>query len=225
MIILAKTLSEMIADDIYTMIAVENRFRPGEKLPNENELAKSLNINRSTLREANKILVTRNVLEIKRGKGTFVREDFGKRRNDVFSALAVETSSVQEVFEMRMIIEPEAAYYATLRATENEMRNIISLGELLEQKIRDDEDRVNEELEFHKAIAKATHNSFMNRLMPVLLQAVYLGVVKTQHDEEIRRNTLRDHRLLMDFMESRDAVGAKNAMRLHMIHASTPWGK
>ena len=65
----------------------------------------------------------------------------------------------------------------------------------------------------------------MNRLIPVLLQAVYLGVVKTQHDEYIRINTLKDHRLIMDFMENRDAEGARNAMRLHMVHASKPWGK
>ena len=59
---MSKTLSEMIADDIYSMIAVENRFKPGDKLPNENDFSKELNINRSTLREANRILVTRNVL-------------------------------------------------------------------------------------------------------------------------------------------------------------------
>ena len=222
---MSKTLSEMIADDIYSMIAVENRFKPGDKLPNENDFSKELNINRSTLREANRILVTRNVLEIKRGKGTFVRNDFGKRKGDAFSALTTETSSVQEVFEMRMVIEPESAYYATLRATESEIKNILALGEKLEQKIRDDEDRVDEEIEFHKAIAKATHNSFMNRLIPVLLRSVYLGVVKTQHDEYIRINTLKDHRLIMDFMENRDAEGARNAMRLHMVHASKPWGK
>ena len=222
---MSKTLSEMIADDIYSMIAVENRFKPGDKLPNENDFSKELNINRSTFREANRILVTRNVLEINRGKGTFVKNDFGKRKGDAFSALTTETSSVQEVFEMRMVIEPESAYYATLRATESEIKNILALGEKLEQKIRDDEDRVDEEIEFHTAIAKATHNSFMNRLIPVLLQAVYLGVVKTQHDEYIRINTLKDHRLIMDFMENRDAEGARNAMRLHMVHASKPWGK
>ena len=138
---MSKTLSEMIADDIYSMIAVENRFKPGDKLPNENDFSKELNINRSTLREANRILGTRNVLEIKRGKGTFVRNDFGKRKGDAFSALTTETSSVQEVFEMRMVIEPESAYYATLRATESEIKNILALGEKLEQKIRDDEER------------------------------------------------------------------------------------
>ncbi len=220
---MAKSLSEMIADDIYSMIVVENRFKPGEKLPNENDFAKILKINRSTLREANKILVTRNVLEIKRGKGTFVKKDFAKEENDVFYTLADDESSVKEVFEMRMIIEPEAAYYATLRATESEIKNIVELGEILGQKIYNDEYRMNEELEFHKAIAKATHNSFMNRLMPVLLQAVYVGVLQTQHDEQIRKNSLRDHKLIMDFMESRDAIGAKNAMRLHMVHAMDMW--
>lgn len=58
------------------MIVVEKKYLPGDKLPNEIELSKELGVSRITLREAIRILVTRHVLEIKRGKGTFVREDY-----------------------------------------------------------------------------------------------------------------------------------------------------
>lgn len=70
----SKRLSDDIADVILSMITVEKKYNPGDKLPNEMELSEQLGVSRITLREAIRILVTANVLEIKRGKGTFVKE-------------------------------------------------------------------------------------------------------------------------------------------------------
>lgn len=66
-------LFDRIADSILSMITVEQRFLPGSKLPNENTLSQELNVSRTTLREAIRILATGGILEIRRGKGTFVR--------------------------------------------------------------------------------------------------------------------------------------------------------
>ena len=120
---------------------------------------------------------------------------------------------------MRLIIEPEAAFLATERASDREIAHILRLGKALEEKILENADRTKEEQDFHKAIAKATHNEYMNKLLPVLLQAIYLGVIYS-HNEALRIETLHDHRLIMDFMENRDADGARTAMRLHMLHAA-----
>ena len=68
-------LSDKTADRIYDMIKEKDAFAPGDKLPNEIELSKILGVSRTTLREAVKILVTAGILEIKRGKGTFVSEN------------------------------------------------------------------------------------------------------------------------------------------------------
>ena len=214
-----KALSEMIADDILSMITVDKKYLPGDKLPNENELAKELNINRATLREAIKILTTNDILEIKRGIGTFVRENANIEDYAGVSAFKSQHVDIKDLYEMRIVIEPEAAYYATMRATETELSNIIRYGKILEKKIVTNTDRTLEEQEFHKAIAKATHNMYMNKLIPALLQVIYIAVKVTQSNEELRIETIRDHRLVMDFMQQRDAEGAKTAMRLHMLHA------
>ena len=66
-----KRLSEQTAEDILDMITTEKRYLPGDKLPNENDLSVELNVSRTTLREAIRILITHKVLEIKRGKGTY----------------------------------------------------------------------------------------------------------------------------------------------------------
>lgn len=67
-----KRLSESIADTILAMITIENRFCPGDKLPNENDMSAELNVSRTTLREAIRILVTRGILKIDRGKAEAV---------------------------------------------------------------------------------------------------------------------------------------------------------
>ena len=167
-----KALSEMISDDLYAMITEGGKFPPGSKLPNEIELSKMFNINRATLRVAIRILVTRGILEIKRGKGTFVRNDFNPEKavlaaNDEF---VPNEAAVKDLYEMRMVIEPEAAYFATQRGSEKEIKNIIKIGMVLEQKLIDNVERVKEEQEFHKAIAKATHNEYINKIMPILVR-------------------------------------------------------
>ena len=65
-----KTLSQQVADTILSMITVEGSLRPGDKLPNENEFSALLHVSRATLREAVRMLVSHNVLEIRRGRGT-----------------------------------------------------------------------------------------------------------------------------------------------------------
>ena len=216
-----KALSEMIADDILYMINVEKRFKDTGKLPNENDFAKELNVNRATLREAIRILATNGVLEIRRGVGTFIKEYSAEKAEKLtgVSAFTDNNVDIRDLYEMRIVIEPEAAFYATERATETEMKNILHYGQVLEQKLIDNSERALEEQNFHKAIAKATHNMYMNKLIPALLQVIYIAVKVTQNNSELRVETIRDHILIMDFMSQRDAEGAKTAMRLHMLHA------
>ena len=68
-------LSERTSDRLYEMIVDEGCYAPGSKLPNENELSGELGVSRTTLREAISFLVAQGVLEIRRGKGTFVASD------------------------------------------------------------------------------------------------------------------------------------------------------
>lgn len=212
-------LSDRIADTILSMITVEQRFLPGSKLPNENELSEELKVSRTTLREAIRILVTGKILEIRRGRGTFVREDFKQGQPKELSSLAPAAVNIRDLYEMRLIFEPEAAYYAANRATEEEIQRILALGAEIEERIRQNEDRTEVEQSFHKSIAKATHNEFMNQLMPVIYEGINKGVKLSQAHEAAVQATLVDHKILMDFLKERNGEGARNAMRIHILHA------
>lgn len=214
-----KMLSESIADEIRNMITVDKRFAPGDKLPNENVLANELKVSRTTLREAIKILTAHEILTIHRGKGTFVNMNINTA--DIIGLEQISNIKINagDLYEMRLIFEPEAAYYAALRATDRELQHIIEYGVMIEEKIQRKEDRTKAEQEFHKAIAKATHNEFMNKLMPILYQAIGKGVVLSEKNEAAIEDTLHDHRMIVDFLKNRDGEGARIAMKLHIMHA------
>lgn len=214
-----KMLSESVADDILNMITVEKRFAPGDKIPNENLLAEELKISRTTLREAIKLLTAHEILEIKRGKGTYVCKNIRLGDSIGIDRLADSKINAGDLFEMRLIFEPEAAYYAAIRATDRELERIVEYGTSIENKIEKGEDRTKAEQEFHKAIAKATHNEFMYQLMPIIYQAIGKGVVLAKQNGQATEDTLHDHRMIIDFLKKRDGDGARTAMKLHILHA------
>lgn len=127
-------LSERTADRLYELIMEERQFAPGSKLPNENELSESLHVSRTTLREAISFLVAQGVLEIRRGKGTFVVQDLPDSGVDL-TALSSLRSRVRarDLFEMRLIFEPATVALACQRGTDEELAQIRQKAERMER--------------------------------------------------------------------------------------------
>ena len=219
-----KRLSDQVADDIMNRIVSERQFAPGEKLPNENELSEALGVSRTTLREAIRILATNGVLEIVRGRGTFVRADIDPAQMDPLQPLCGARADIRDLYEMRLLFEPAAAALAAERATDGELAHILALGKQIEEKIRAGEDRTEAEQAFHRAIAKATHNEWMNKLMPVLYRAIDTGVSLSRENDLVVLDTIADHRLIVEFMAAHNPQGAKNAMEIHILHAMQKLG-
>ena len=117
-------LADSTAQKIKSMIEGGN-FSVGDKLPNENDFASQLGVSRSTLREAIRTLTASGMLEIKRGKGTFVTANTIIESSDI----AEISSGLDDLFEMRLMFEPDCAYYAALRATDDEIETICKYGE------------------------------------------------------------------------------------------------
>ena len=213
----ASSLAEQAASRIMDMILVEKRFQTGDKLPNEMELAQELNISRVTLREAVRILCTRGIVEIQRGRGTFVTANEPAATD--LSPLEHLAVSNRDLLEIRMMAEPVAAYYAAKRATPEEKQRIRELSDKIDQAITVDranvQSRLRLEQDFHNAIAAASHNQFMDQLLPIMNKSIYNDVV---HMEESVTYSLQDHREIVHFIETGNAEGAKAAMRMHIVH-------
>lgn len=215
-----QSLAERTADDILSMLNIEKRFSAGDRLPSENELANELGVSRTTLREAVRLLAAHQVLVTERGRGTFVRQDFHPSDAKLtLESMTPELIDVRDLFEMRLIFEPEAAYYAAQRATDAELERIRHYAELEEELIAKGEDRAEVEMAFHNSIATATHNSFIGELVPLIYRSIDRALRLSGDFPDIIANVVEDNRQLIEFLTRRNAEGARSAMRIHIIHA------
>lgn len=129
------------------------------------------------------------------------------------------SSGLDDLFEMRLMFEPDCAYLAAQRATDEEIDIICYYGEEIEKKILSGEDRTFEEQKFHESIANATHNAFVKQFIPIIFNAIKKGVLVLTKDQDVSEDNMKDDRLIMEFLKKRNPDGARTAMRLHIIHA------
>ncbi len=219
-----KILSERVAEEIIDMITIEKRFAPGDKLPNENILSQELGVSRTTLREAVRYLAAHNILEIKRGKGTFVTE-----HNEVFDDLGIhELENVfvklKDVLEMRLIFEPYMVYLAVKRGTEEEINKIIEYGMINDEIVSNGGDRTETDKLFHGAIAKASHNNLVKSLLPILEEGINIAEEASEKKVSVLNCPKKDHLLIIECIKNKDAVGAKYAMYQHIANAMREFG-
>lgn len=213
------SLAQQTAQRLYNQIVAEQRLAPGDKLPNELDWSRELGVSRATLREAIRTLTAQGVLEVRRGRGTFVSERVREIEDFGFNRLDRLRGQLRDLFELREIFEPQAARLACRRAAEGELAEILACGAEVERCIRAGEDRTESDRAFHTAIVRATHNEFLLRLLPMIHQAVETAVTAGEHADRLAEDTLRDHALLMEFFRLRDEEGAEHAMAIHIHHS------
>ena len=215
----SKKLSDKVTMDILEMITVQKRFQPGDKLPNEIDLALELGVSRTTLREAENNLVSQNVLEKKRGKGTFVADNKQMTDDLGFDDLNYMHTRLADLYELRLIMEPPMAGIAATKATDQEIAFIEACGKKIEEKGLSNEKVVEYNRRFHNAIAKATHNEFIIRLFDNINTAIVNGFDIANTEQMNNEDMTRSHKMIIEYMKLRDAQGATQAMRLHLNYS------
>lgn len=208
-------LSDITIESLINLITVEKKYLPGDKLPNEATLANELGVSRSTLRTAVRYLVGQGVLEIQIGRGTFVSKDSDICADYGFHQLQHVQIKLRDLYELRLILEPQLAYYAALRATDKELENILAIGSDIQQHKIGGEDDSEGNRQFHTAISHAAHNEFGTKLTDILNDALMQAFNDSEFQQHIE-DFGSDHQLIMDYLAKRDANGAKLAMDLHL---------
>jgi DNA-binding FadR family transcriptional regulator len=203
-------------------------YRSGEKLPNENELSEELGISRTTLREAIHILVSQGVLVVRRGKGTYVVENLNRyveMDNDLgrgIQNIAEMRVTLRDLYETRLIFEPAAAELACKRATDEEIQEILRLGEECQYYVKNYPTgslRIASESAFHGAILKASHNEFLSQFMPILTETLEKTFAMNFNLDIVAEDAYKDHITIMEFLRRRDGEGLKSAVTIHLRHA------
>ncbi len=209
-----KLLPQQVAEQIMNLI-MDRELKSGDKLPNEFEMAQQLSVGRGTIREAVKILVSRNVLEIKRGRGTFVCRHPGMVDDPLGFAFVKDKKKLAlDLCEVRLMIEPEIAALAALRATEQEVRELQEIEDQVADLCSRGEQHMVKDIEFHEKIAKISKNSVMPKLVPVIQAGVSVFIQVT--DLALVRDTVRTHQLVVDAIRDRDSERARAAMVEHL---------
>ena len=208
-------LSEKVAGDIRQMI-MDRELVPGDKLPNELILTKELNVSRSTVREAIKILRTANVLEVQRGRGTFVSENPGLSKDPLGVTFMEEGDLLKHFFEVRLMLEPLIAEVATTRCTDQEIDEIKEAYTEVKNMIQDGKDHTEADIHFHNIIAASTHNPIMQRLIPIINEGIKGGSENARSQAESQEEVIEQHREIMRAITERDSLRAKEAMKHHI---------
>ncbi len=218
-----ENLSQRTAETLKKMIVDEHKYNYGEKLPNENELSQELGISRTTLREAIRTLISNGVLVVKRGKGTYVAEQIDQYAQEIeVNDFLKKQITLRDLYETRLIFEPEAAALACKRATDEEIAEILRLGEICQKELKKDpcgKKRIESESAFHGAILKASHNEFLGQFLPILTNTIQKTIELNYNLETIAEEAYKDHIMIMNFLENRDSVGVKSAVTIHLHHA------
>lgn len=208
------SLSEKVANQISDLIKDRN-IGVGDKLPNEFELAESLNVGRGTIREAVKLLVARNCLEIRRGKGTYVTEEIGKVNDPLgFEYVADKLRLTEDLYELRSRIEPWIAALAAKRIREEEKEELAKRCQAVEECISNGIDHYEADNAFHQFIAQCTHNTVLPEIIPIITYSVQLF---TRFKEPgILKDTVRTHRAITNAICQNDPEWAEKSMREHI---------
>ena len=179
------------------------------------ELAARLNVGRGTIREAVKLLVARNCLEIRRGKGTFVVEKPGQIEDPLgFAYVKDKITLAVDLMELRLQLEPWVAQLAAQRIEENEKDTLRQLCEQVEHKIRSGEDHGPADKEFHAYVARCTHNSVITEIMPVITYSIEMFTKFKA--PRLLEDTIRTHWQTMEAICANDPQKAYDSMYEHV---------
>lgn len=197
---------------------IEKNLSAGDKLPNEFDLARIFGISRSTLREAVKALVSRNVLDVRQGAGTFVISTrLGVSEDPLgFTFIKDKQKLAMDLLDVRISIEPRIAGLAALNASGDEIEGLRALQLEVERLINAGEDHMQKDIKLHTLIAESSRNVVVPNLFPIIQNAISLFMDIT--NRELRRETIETHRDIVDAIAEHNAVAASDAMMMHIIY-------
>ncbi|MDQ0163813.1 FadR/GntR family transcriptional regulator [Bacillus alveayuensis] len=218
-----RKISEQVLDQLIAMIK-DGKFPVNEPLPSENQLAEMFGVSRAPVREALSVLSASGIIESRQGGRSYVKE---MNLSDMYEPLTFEVISIKqilELLEMRVIIEANAAGLAAKRRTNEELKHIEKTLSLLSRTVEDNHivgDQA--DVQFHKEIMKASHNSFLIQVMEniddLYRKSIAYSLKKNVGIIEKRQQVYHEHKKIYEAIRDQNADEASNAMKEHLQNA------
>jgi len=205
-------------------LIVSGELKPGDKVPNEYDLAKFFEVGRSSIREVMKILQYLGVVELRNPKGTFVKESSNISSEALLWSMLLGRKEFSDLIELRMTLEHQGLWYlmfynkddtdlldTTLRSLEQEidqMLEAIAASNMSKRLCAD--------YNFHGHIIKVCQNEIFNNLYNSMRSFMLEEIRVSQSSLSELDDVLRNHQLLIDVIKNGDYYEATKAFRQHI---------
>ncbi len=215
-----KRISDQVYEQIRDLI-FRSHLKPGERLMPERDLAQAMGVSRPTVREAINKLVTMGFLEHRQGQGTFVRSLDSQRENNPLSAIMQgPEASLEDLLEVRMGLEGQAAILAAQRATPEDLRILANALSAMLSQHQQGELGIEEDVSFHMGIAYATKNTAQVYLMRSFYDLLHFGIrenLRQLWEDPANQSVIQQqHHAIFEAIKRHDPEGAYAAMRRHI---------
>ena len=223
-------LHESIVQRFHRLIQ-QGTLKHGAKLPAERVLAEQLKVGRSSVREAIRTLELQGLVVSKHGSGTFINTQnldavATLMTSDLSAGLDIEETQLRDIFEVRHLLEPQLAALAAQRATPEDVKRLAGILDEQQRQIIEGETGVDADTEFHFALATATHNIALVKVVSAVED-----VLQQSRDQSLQQpgrpeRSLASHRQILEMIRAGDHLGAREAMEHHLtaVEPATVFG-
>lgn len=217
---LSSQISKLILSEIQS-----GQLAIGDRLPSEAELAQKYGVSRTILREAIASLKNEDILEAKQGRGIIVKNSRSRqafRFSDVFETISM--GEVNYFYEMRALLESQAAGLAAMRRTQEDIEEITKSFEEMAEAVRKRTPGAEAHERYNKAIARASHNPVLTEFLFFLYGKLHDLAkelrIKTMASPERAHNVLEEHRRVVESIVDKDQPAAQEAALAHLKKAA-----
>ena len=226
---LTRSLATQIVQELGRRI-VAGAYGQGGLLEDEGTLAARYQVSRSVIRDAVKILVGKGLLEVRRGIGTRVRSRsaWALLDDDVLAwhqSAPVSHAFLQQLTDLRLVIEPKAARWAAERGTAEGHALIAEAQARMEQEKGSIDDFIVADALFHRAVLRAADNEFLLAMESAVFSALLISIRLTNRDPRENEESIPFHRAVADAILARDAAEAEARMERLLADARLRLGE
>ena len=211
-----RRLHEDIIHQLQSLIR-QGVLKHGDRLPPERDLAEQFKVSRSSVREAIRSLELQGLVVSKRGSGTFINTDnLGSVLALLAASLGPGEDALGDIFEMRRLLEPPIAALAAQRATPEEVQRMQDILEEQHRQVRQGETGVEADTAFHFALASATHNTALLKVVSAVEDILQRSRDRSLQEPGRPQRSLESHHEVLQMVVTGDSRGAQEAMEHHL---------
>ena len=210
-----RALSERINSQISDAI-ISGELKPGDRLPPERELADQFGVSRTVVRDAIKMLSGRGVLQVRRGAGIFVATAEETAMGRLANVLPLQGAGLRDLFDVRKVLEAQGAEWAAQRRSAHHVERLRSIVDDARRHAEDLNVLSERDAQFHVAVAEASQNLVLVRVMFTLLDLLEAARRESLSIPGRPELSLSQHENVLGEIEARDPEKARRAMLEHL---------